>query len=108
QVAARNRAAIEAVEVELVGRPDGGYSDLELTVARCLAHATGARTVPIDADLRSLGVDSLGVVAVASNLSTVLGYNVDPVDLLGATSVRAIAESIEGRYAAEGTESLPW
>jgi acyl transferase domain-containing protein/acyl carrier protein len=98
QLAARNRAAIRAVTVELVGRPGGEYSDVELTVARCLAHATGARTVPIDADLRTLGVDSLGVVAVTSNLSSALGLSIDPVDLLGAASVQAIAETIESGY----------
>ncbi|AVT35578.1 type I polyketide synthase [Plantactinospora sp. BB1] len=107
QLAARNRAAIQAVDVELVGRPGGGYSDVELTVARCLAHATGARTVPVDADLRTLGVDSLGVVAVTSNLSSALGLSIDPVDLLGAASVQGIAETIEsgaGTEWAEGSE----
>lgn len=108
QLAARNRAAIEAVDVELVGRPDGSHSDVELTVARCLAHATGARTVPIDADLRTLGIDSLGVVAVTSNLSSALGLSIDPVDLLGAASVRAIAEAIEAGYATGEMESQRW
>lgn len=108
QLAARNRAAIQAVAVELVGRPGGEYSDVELTVARCLAHATGARTVPIDADLRTLGVDSLGVVAVTSNLSSALGLNIDPVDLLGATSVQTIAETIESGYGTAWAESHAW
>jgi 3-oxoacyl-(acyl-carrier-protein) synthase/NAD(P)-dependent dehydrogenase (short-subunit alcohol dehydrogenase family)/acyl carrier protein len=108
QLAARNRAAIQAVAVELVGRPGGEYSDVELTVARCLAHATGARTVPIDADLRALGVDSLGVVAVTSNLSSALGLRIDPVDLLGAASVQAIAETIEAGYATAWAEDHQW
>ncbi|MGX7673966.1 beta-ketoacyl synthase N-terminal-like domain-containing protein [Plantactinospora sp. DSM 117369] len=105
QLAERNRAAIQAVAVDLVGRPDGEYSAVELTVARCLAHATGARTVPIDADLRTLGVDSLGVVAVTSNLSSALGLSIDPVDLLGAASVQAIAETIESGYGTEWADS---
>ncbi|QCB95014.1 type I polyketide synthase [Cellulomonas shaoxiangyii] len=97
QIAARARAAIDAVEVDLVGRPGGGYSDVELSVARCLAYATGSRTVPVDADLRDLGIDSLAVVTVTSNLSSALGVDLDPVDLLGAASVEEIAAVVESR-----------
>ncbi|MDQ1290196.1 MAG: hypothetical protein QG622_3762, partial [Actinomycetota bacterium] len=95
QTVAQARAAIEAVVVELTGRPEGNYSDLELTVGRCLAQATGSSRLPIDVDLRDIGIDSLGVLAVTTNLGACLGRDIDPVSLFSGGTIAGIAANLE-------------
>lgn len=45
----QKRKQIDAISVEVTGRPDGAYRDEEITVARCFADALGYPT--LDADL---------------------------------------------------------
>jgi acyl transferase domain-containing protein/NAD(P)-dependent dehydrogenase (short-subunit alcohol dehydrogenase family) len=98
RMTAEAREAVQSIAVELVGRPDGRYTELELTVARCIAQASGSRRMPVDLHVRDAGVDSLALLAVTTNLSACLGYDLDPVDLLSAGTVERIAEVIDVSY----------
>ncbi|WP_432840302.1 SDR family NAD(P)-dependent oxidoreductase [Dactylosporangium sp. CA-092794] len=94
----RTRAAIEAVDVELDGRPDGRYSDLERLVGRCVAHAFGVPRVDVEADLRDMGADSITALTVAANISACIEQPFDAVDLLTERTVAGIARFIDDTY----------
>ncbi|GHI03109.1 hypothetical protein AQI88_02075 [Streptomyces cellostaticus] len=91
----QKRKQIDAVTVELTGRPDGVYRDAEITVARCFADALGYPTLDVDADFFSIGGDSLMATSVASNIATCLRIEFDAADLLMERTVSAVADTVE-------------
>ncbi|ROO61933.1 phosphopantetheine binding protein [Micromonospora sp. Llam0] len=89
------RTTIEAVTVQLDGRPDGAYSDVELSVARCLALAFGYDRLDVQADFFDLGGDSLMATAVANHIAVYHGVSYDVADLLADRTTAEIAYHIE-------------
>lgn len=89
------RSTVEATEVELDGRPDGGYTDTERSVARCLALAFGYDRIDVDADFFDLGGDSLMATAVANNISVYHGVPYDVADLLADRTIAEIAYHVD-------------
>jgi phthiocerol/phenolphthiocerol synthesis type-I polyketide synthase B len=93
----RLRAAVAEIDVVLVGRPDAGYTDLELMAARCLSHAFGFREIHVEADFRDLGADSVTALTFANNLGACLDVPFDPADLITERSIAGVARLIESR-----------
>ncbi|MFY1636860.1 SDR family NAD(P)-dependent oxidoreductase [Solwaraspora sp. WMMB335] len=89
------RTTIEAVTVHLDGRPDGEYSDVELSVARCLALAFGYDRLDVQADFFDLGGDSLMATTVANHIAVYHGVSYDVADLLADRTTAEIAYHIE-------------
>ncbi|MDT0269446.1 SDR family NAD(P)-dependent oxidoreductase [Streptomyces sp. DSM 44915] len=109
QAVARVRAAVEATEVRLTGRPDGDYSEREWLVGRCLAHALGYPTIDVHADFRDLGGDSIMALTIGNNIAACLGRPFDTVDLLSERTVVAVGRLIEAKYdAAAPDEDDAW
>lgn len=91
----QKRKQIDAVSVELTGRPDGVYREAETTVARCFADALGYPTLDVEADFFNIGGDSLMATTVASNIATCLQIEFDAADLLMERTVSAVADAVE-------------
>ncbi|WP_030948356.1 SDR family NAD(P)-dependent oxidoreductase [Streptomyces sp. NRRL S-646] len=91
----QKRQQIDAISVEVTGRPDGVYRDEEITVARCFADALGYPTVDVEADFFNMGGDSLMATSVASNIATCLQIEFDAADLLMERTVSAVADAVE-------------
>ncbi|MCW6005993.1 SDR family NAD(P)-dependent oxidoreductase [Micromonospora sp. CPCC 205371] len=91
RAAERIREAIEALEVELTGRPDGDYSEFEVGIARCWAEAFGFPTVDVNADFFDLGGDSIMAISLVTNIGTYLGVQLDAADLLVERTVAGLA-----------------
>ncbi|WFE29985.1 SDR family NAD(P)-dependent oxidoreductase [Solwaraspora sp. WMMD791] len=89
------RTTIEAVTVQLDGRPDGTYTDVELSVARCLALAFGYDRLDVQADFFDLGGDSLMATTVANHIAVYHGVSYDVADLLADRTTAEIAYHIE-------------
>ncbi|GHJ41577.1 type I polyketide synthase [Streptomyces sp. TS71-3] len=102
QVNTRLREAVESTEVRLTGRLDGVYTDGELMVGRCLAHALGHPTIDVRADFRDLGADSIMAMTIGNNISACLGRPFDTIDLMSERTVVAVSRLIEDKYAAGG------
>lgn len=95
QAAERIRSTIAAVTVELTGRPDGDYSPVERTVARCMAQAFGYPTLDLEDDFFDLGGDSIMAASVAGTISACLDVRFDVADLLADRTIAEIAYHIE-------------
>jgi surfactin family lipopeptide synthetase A len=101
---ARVREAIEATEVELTGRPDGGYGEREWMVGRCLAHTLGHASIDVHADFRDLGVDSMTALTISNSVSACIGRQFDTVDLITERTVTDVARIIGVKYAPDGAD----
>ncbi|WP_422756515.1 SDR family NAD(P)-dependent oxidoreductase [Micromonospora sp. WMMD708] len=95
QAADKIRATVDAVDVELEGRPDGGYTDVERSVAQCLALAFGYPTLDVEADFFDLGGDSIMAASVANTIAVRHGVQYDVADLLADRTVAEIAYHVE-------------
>jgi phthiocerol/phenolphthiocerol synthesis type-I polyketide synthase B len=106
----RVRRTMDAVEVQLTGRPDGDYTDRERMVARCVVHALGYSAIDVHTDFRDLGGDSLAALTIGNNLSACLGRPFDAIDLMTERTVVAVARLIETKYdaAAEDAGDDAW
>lgn len=102
----QKRKQIDAISVEVTGRPDGVYRGEEVTVARCFADALGYPTVDVDADFFNMGGDSLMATSVASNIATCLGVEFDAADLLMERTVSAVADAVVMMREETAEESL--
>ncbi|GAA3464018.1 SDR family NAD(P)-dependent oxidoreductase [Saccharothrix longispora] len=91
----KTRATVAAVSVELEGRPGGDYSDVERTVAQCLALAFGYETLDVEADFFDLGGDSIMAATVANTIAVCHGVGYDVADLLADRTVAEIAYHVE-------------
>ncbi|GLW90398.1 type I polyketide synthase [Actinokineospora globicatena] len=89
----KTKATVAAVEVELTGRDD--VTDVERTVAQCLALAFGYDELDVEGDFFDLGGDSIMAATVASTIATVHGVAYDVADLLADRTVSEIAYHIE-------------
>ncbi|MEY9944997.1 SDR family NAD(P)-dependent oxidoreductase [Kitasatospora sp. GAS1066B] len=95
QAAERIKRTVDAVTVELTGRPDGAYSPVERTVARCLAQAFGYPALDLEDDFFDLGGDSIMAASVAGTISACLDVRFDVADLLADRTIAEIAYHIE-------------
>lgn len=91
----KTKAAIAAVQVELTGRADGEYSEVERSVAQCLALGFGYPSLDVEADFFDLGGDSLMAASVAGNIAVCHGVQYDVADLLADRTIAEIAYHIE-------------
>ncbi|WBB81078.1 SDR family NAD(P)-dependent oxidoreductase [Micromonospora sp. WMMD882] len=91
----RIRANVAAVEVTLVGRADGGYTEVEQSVGRCLALAFGFPELDVEADFFDLGGDSIMATSVASSIAVCHDVQYDVADLLADRTIAEIAYHIE-------------
>jgi len=98
------RRVMDAVEVELTGRPEGGYSECEAAVARCWADAFGYRSIDVDADFFALGGDSIMAISLVNNIATYLDVQLDAAALLVERSVAGLARHIDQLRSAAGDE----
>ncbi|WDZ82632.1 type I polyketide synthase [Micromonospora cathayae] len=89
------RANVAAVDVELVGRADGGYTEVEQSVGRCLALAFGFPELDVEADFFDLGGDSIMAASVASTIAVCHDVQYDVADLLADRTIAEIAYHIE-------------
>ncbi|PPK63191.1 SDR family NAD(P)-dependent oxidoreductase [Actinokineospora auranticolor] len=89
----KTRATVAAVSVELTGRDE--FTDVERTVARCLALAFGYAELDVEADFFDLGGDSIMAATVAGTIATVHGVTYDVADLLADRTTSEIAYHIE-------------
>ncbi|MGW4808918.1 SDR family NAD(P)-dependent oxidoreductase [Kitasatospora sp. NPDC004272] len=103
RTAGQVRKEIEELPVELTGRPDGRYTDTELTIARCWAHVFGFTSIDVDADLFDLGVDSITGMSLVATVASVLGVEMQSSDLLVDRTVAAQAKIAEERGHGTGT-----
>ncbi|WP_051732459.1 type I polyketide synthase [Kitasatospora phosalacinea] len=103
RTAGQVRAEIEQLPVELTGRPDGRYTDTELTIARCWAHVFGFTSIDVDADLFDLGIDSITGMSLVATVVSVLGIEMRSSDLLVDRTVAAQAKLADERGPATGT-----
>ncbi|TQM78236.1 phosphopantetheine binding protein [Saccharothrix saharensis] len=103
EAAEKTRASVAAVSVELEGRPDGQYSDVERSVARCLALAFGYDALDVEADFFDLGGDSIMAAGVAGTIAICHGVSYDVADLLADRTIAEIAYHVEdlAAFAAE-------
>jgi acyl transferase domain-containing protein len=92
---AKTKATVAAVSVELTGRADGGYTDVERAVGQCLALAFGYEELDVEADFFDLGGDSIMAATVASTIATVHGVSYDVADLLADRTITEIAYHVE-------------
>jgi acyl carrier protein len=90
------RDAVSAVEVELTGRADGAYSEIEYTVARCIAQAFGYPELDVDGDFFDMGGDSIMAASVASAIAVSLDVPFDVADIVTNRTIGDIAYHIEG------------
>ncbi|SCG71830.1 type I polyketide synthase [Micromonospora humi] len=95
QAAEKIRATVDAVVVELEGRPDGDHTDVERSVAQCLALAFGYPTLDVEADFFDLGGDSIMAASVANTIAVRHGVTYDVADLLADRTVAEIAYHVE-------------
>ncbi|WP_026422121.1 type I polyketide synthase [Actinokineospora inagensis] len=89
----KTKATVAAVEVELTGREE--FTDVERTVAQCLALAFGYPELDVEADFFDLGGDSIMAATVAGTIATVHGVGYDVADLLADRTTSEIAYHIE-------------
>ncbi|NUT96458.1 MAG: acyl carrier protein, partial [Saccharothrix sp.] len=95
KVSEKTRATVAAVSVELEGRADGAYTDVERTVAQCLALAFGYETLDVEADFFDLGGDSIMAGTVAGTIAVVHDVAYDVADLLADRTIAEIAYHVE-------------
>ncbi|MFI9815828.1 type I polyketide synthase [Saccharothrix variisporea] len=95
KVSEKTRATVAAVSVELEGREDGVYTDVERTVAQCLALAFGYEALDVEADFFDLGGDSIMAGTVAGTIAAVHDVAYDVADLLADRTVAEIAYHVE-------------
>ncbi|MCX4751656.1 SDR family NAD(P)-dependent oxidoreductase [Kitasatospora sp. NBC_01287] len=95
QAADRIRSAVAAVTVELTGRPEGDYTPVERTIARCMAQAFGYAALDLEDDFFDLGGDSIMAASVAGTISACLGVRFDVADLLADRTISEIAYHLE-------------
>jgi surfactin family lipopeptide synthetase A len=89
------KATVAAVQVEVKGRPDGQYTDVEKSVAQCLAFAFGYPALDVESDFFELGGDSIMAASVANNIAVCHGVQYDVADLLADRTISEIAYHIE-------------
>lgn len=86
---------LDAVQVELAGRPDDDYTDTERTVAQCLAFAFGYPSLDVEADFFDLGGDSIMAASVAGTIAVRHGVQYEVADLLADRTVSEIAHHVQ-------------
>ncbi|MCS7482039.1 SDR family NAD(P)-dependent oxidoreductase [Umezawaea endophytica] len=89
------KATVAAVQVELKGRENGEYTDVEQSVAQCLALAFGYPALDVEADFFELGGDSIMAASVASTIAVRHGVHYDVADLLADRTISEIAYHVE-------------
>ena len=107
RTAGQVRREIEELPVELTGRPDGRYTDTEMTIGRCWAHVFGFTSIDVDADLFDLGIDSITGMSLVATIASVLGIEMQSSDLLVDRTVAAQAKIADERRPAAGTDGHP-
>ncbi|ONI84578.1 hypothetical protein ALI22I_28935 [Saccharothrix sp. ALI-22-I] len=95
EAAEKTRAGVAAVSVALEGRPDGQYSEVERSVAQCLALAFGYDVLDVEADFFDLGGDSIMAAGVAGTIAVCHGVGYDVADLLADRTIAEIAYHVE-------------
>ncbi len=95
QASEKIKATVAAVQVELKGRENGEYTDVEQSVAQCLALAFGYPALDVEADFFELGGDSIMAASVASTIAVRHGVHYDVADLLADRTISEIAYHIE-------------
>lgn len=96
--AERTKREIRSVEVELAGRPDGEYTDLERLLAQCWAHSFGYEEIDVTADFFDLGGDSIMAISLIGNLSECLDTQIEAADLLMERTIEGFAQTLEMSY----------
>ncbi|UYQ60934.1 type I polyketide synthase [Streptomyces peucetius] len=110
-VSARSSAAGPAVSptpgtvsVRLTGRADGGYTELERTLAGLWAAEFGISDINVFASLFDLGGDSLLALRLANSLQKALGVKLTIADLFAHLTVADLAAYLAPEEAAVGEE----
>ena len=82
---------------KLTGYKENDYSVYEKVIAAIWCEVLGCKSVDIDSDFFSLGGDSIMAITIANNLTDVMNYDIEPIDLLQNLSIRQLGEFVQNK-----------
>ncbi len=89
------------VNIELKGREDNKYSNIEIKIASAWGEVLGFRELKVTDSFYELGGDSIAAMKVVNRLNQSMNMNIGVAELLKHQTIEAVAACIEDKYSKE-------